>query len=78
MPLPLCVLPGILGAGERVAPGGGAENRRDGRMISAPTNYREPAPGGRTLCAPTEGRGTGTGADCRHPAAVRLPGLSRL
>ena len=74
MPLPLCVLPGILGAGERVAPGEGAENWRDGRMISAPTNYRDPAPGGRTLCAPTEGRGTGTGADCCHPAAVCLPG----
>ena len=65
MPLPLRVLPGILGAGERVAPGEGAENRRDGRMISAPTNYRDPAPGGRTVCAPTEGRKTGTGADCR-------------
>ena len=57
MPLPLCVLPGILGAGERVAPGEGAENWRDGRMISAPTNHREPAPGGRTLCAPTKNGG---------------------
>ena len=58
MPLPLCVLPGIFGAGERVAPGGGAENRRDGRMISAPTEGWEP----------------GRRAECCRPAAVRLPG----
>ena len=78
MPLPLCVLPGILGTEESVAPGGGAENRRDGRMISAPANYRDPAPGGLTLCAPTERRGTGTGAECCRPADVRLPGLGRF
>ena len=77
MPLPLCVLPGILGTEERVAPGEGAENRRDGRMISAPTNHREPAPGGRTLCAPTEGRGTRTVGgllpSCGHPSARPEP-----
>ena len=62
MPLPLRVLPGILGAGESVAPGGGAENWRDGRMISAPTEGWEP----------------GRRAECCRPAAVRLPGPSRF
>ena len=77
MPLPLRVLPGILGAGERVAPGEGAENRRDGRMISAPTNHRDPAPGGRTLCAPTKNGGRTGGRNIgphEKPARVRPPG----
>ena len=53
-------------------PYGGSGNRRDGRMISAPTNHRGPAPCGRTLCAPTERQKTKTaGAQC---APLRKPG----
>ena len=62
--------PGRSGTG----PYGGSGNRRDGRMISAPTNHRGPAPGGRTLCAPTKA-GRPSQRRKRPPTAVPdIPG----
>ena len=55
-------------------PYGGSGNRRDGRMISAPTNHRGPAPGGRTRCDPMKA-GKSSQRRKRPPTAVPdIPG----
>ena len=55
-------------------PYGGSGNRRDGRMISAPTNHRGPAPGGRTRCDPMKA-GKPSQRRKRPPTAVPdIPG----